>query len=57
MLELWGMGSIPSLLSLPGSLWPRVVAPDRVLYIGQIKLSKLDEPDMQDTGEEAGTNS
>ena len=25
MLELWGMWSIPSLLSLPGPLWPGVV--------------------------------
>ena len=25
-LELWGMQSTPSLLSLPGPLWPRVVA-------------------------------
>ena len=34
-----GMWSIPSLLSLPGLLWPRVVAPDRVLSMGQIKLN------------------
>ena len=27
MLELWGMHSTPSLPSLPGSLWPGVVAP------------------------------
>ena len=33
MLELWGM-SAPSLPSLPGSLWPRVVAPYRVLSMG-----------------------
>ena len=32
MLELWGMLSTPSLLSLPGPLWPGVIAPDRVLY-------------------------
>ena len=31
MLELWGMQSIPSLLSLPGPLWTDEVAPDRVL--------------------------
>ena len=31
MLELWGMWSTPSLLSLPGPLWPGVVAPDRAL--------------------------
>ena len=29
MLELWGMQSTPSLLSLPGLLWPAVVAPDK----------------------------
>ena len=29
MLELWGMRSIPSLPSLPGPLWPGVVAPDK----------------------------
>ena len=31
VLELLGMRSTPSLPSLPGPLWPRVVAPDRVL--------------------------
>ena len=39
MLEHLGMQSTPSLLSLPGPLWPGVVAPDRVLYIGQIDLN------------------
>ena len=34
MLELWGMWSTPSLLSLPGLLWPGVVAPNRVLSMG-----------------------
>ena len=29
MLELWGIWSTPSLLLLPGPLWPGVVAPDR----------------------------
>ena len=38
MLELWGMQSTPSLPLIPGPLWPRVVAPDRVLSIGQIEL-------------------
>ena len=36
MLELWGMQSTPSLPSLPGSLWPGVVAPDKSM--GQIEL-------------------
>ena len=31
MLELWGMKSTSSLLSLPGPLWPGVVSPDRIL--------------------------
>ena len=34
MLELWEMQSAPSLPSLPGPLWPGVVAPDRVLCMG-----------------------
>ena len=29
VLELWGMRSTPSLSSLPGPLWPGVVAPDK----------------------------
>ena len=39
MLELRGMWSTHLLLSLPGPLWPRVVAPDRVLSMGQIELN------------------
>ena len=39
MLELWEMQSSPSLQLLPGPLWPRVVAPDRVLSMGQNKLN------------------
>ena len=39
MLELWGMQSTLSLPSLPGPLWSGVVAPDRVLSMGQIKLN------------------
>ena len=39
MLELWGIWSIHLLLSLPGSLWSGVVAPDRVLSISQIELN------------------
>ena len=38
MLELWGMRSTPSLPSLPGPLWPGVVAPDRVLSLSRIEL-------------------
>ena len=30
MLELWGMRSTPLLPSLPGPLWPGVVAPDTI---------------------------
>ena len=39
MLELWGMQRTPSLPFLPGALWPEVVAPNRVLSIGQIELN------------------
>ena len=38
MLELWGMRSTPSLSSLLGPHYPGVVAPDRVLSVGQIEL-------------------
>ncbi len=38
MLEFWGMWSTPSWPSLPGLLWPGVVAPDRVQSMGQIEL-------------------
>ena len=37
MLELWEMQSTCSLPSFPGPLWSRVVAPDRVLFMGQIE--------------------
>ena len=36
-VEIWRMGSSPSLLLFPGSHWPRVVTPDRVLSMGQIE--------------------
>ena len=39
MLELWGMQSVPSLPLLTGLLWLGVVAPDRVLSVGQIELN------------------
>ena len=35
MQELWEMQSIPSVPSLPDPLWPGVVAPDRILSLGQ----------------------
>ena len=39
MEELWRLlQSTPSLLLHPGSLYPGVVAPDRVLSMGQIEL-------------------
>ena len=38
ILKLWGMRSTPSLQSLPGPLWPRVVALDRVLSMGRIEV-------------------
>ena len=39
MLELWGIQSTLLLQSLPGPLLPCVVAPDRVLSMGQIELN------------------
>ena len=41
MLELWGMQSTPLLPLLPGPLWPGVVAPDRVLSMGQIEINRV----------------
>ena len=41
MLELWGMQGTHSLPSLPGPIWPGVVASDRVLSLGQIELSDV----------------
>ena len=41
MLELWEMRSTPSLASLSCQLWPGMVAPDRVLSMGQIELHCL----------------
>ena len=38
VLELWGMGSSPSLLLLPGPLSHRMVPLDRILSMGQLKL-------------------
>ena len=38
MLGLWGMQITPSLPLFPGPLWPGVLAPDRVLSMGEIKL-------------------
>ena len=39
ILELWGMRSSPSSPSLPGPLWPTMVAPDTALFMGQIELN------------------
>ena len=33
------MRCTPSLLSLPGQLWPGMVAPERVISMGQIELN------------------
>ena len=41
MLELWEIQSTPSLPLLPGPLWPGVVAPDRILSMGQIELNYI----------------
>ena len=41
MLELWGMRSTSSLRSLSGSFWGGVIAPDRILSMGQIELNSV----------------
>ena len=41
MLELWVMRSTPSLPSLPGPLCSGVVAPYKVLSMGQIELKSV----------------
>ena len=41
ILELWGMWSTHSLLSLLGSFWPGMVAPDNVPSMGQIELNSI----------------
>ena len=38
-LELCGMRSTSTLPSLPGLLWSGVVAPDRILSMGQIEVN------------------
>ena len=38
MLKLWGIQSTPSLSLFPGLLRPGVVAPNKVLSVGQIEL-------------------
>ena len=39
LLQLWGMQSTPSLPSLPDTLWPGVVVPEKFLSRGQIELN------------------
>ena len=41
ILEIWRIRITPSLPSLPGLLWPRMVAPNRVLSMGQVELKCL----------------
>ena len=41
MLDFEGIWCTPSLSSLPGQLWPRMVAPDRVLSMYQIELNYI----------------
>ena len=38
MQELWEMQSASSLLSLPGPLYPGVVASKRLIFMGQMEL-------------------
>ena len=42
MLELWRIRNTPSLPSLPGPVLPEMVAPDRVLFWGQIELFDIE---------------
>ena len=39
MLDVRKMWSTSLLASLPSPLWPRIVAPDRVLSMGKIELN------------------
>ena len=41
MLELWEVLSSPLLPSLPGPIWAEMVAPERVVSMGQIKLNSV----------------
>ena len=41
MLELWGIRRTHLLPSLQGLFWSGLVAPDRVLSVGQIELMYL----------------
>ena len=43
-MELWGMQSNPLVQSLPGPLWPSVVASNRGLFMGQIELNCVPMP-------------
>ena len=49
MLDLWGMHSTPSLSSRSGLLCTGVVAPDRVLSMGQIKKLYLYQMELFET--------
>ena len=40
MLELWGMQNTPSLPSLAGLLWPRMVGPDRCCIRSYLPYTK-----------------
>ena len=37
VLEIWGIWRAPSLPLIPGPLWPGMIQPVRVPYIGQIE--------------------
>ena len=41
MLELWGVRRTPSLPSLPGLLWPGVVAPDKGPIYGLNRINSI----------------
>ena len=47
MLELWGMRSTSS---FQGPLWPGVLAPDRVISMGQIELFDICSTELVDNG-------
>ena len=49
MLDLWGIRSTPSLLLLPGALWPKMVAPDCSNITDYFSTLKITTPRCRNT--------